>query len=1132
MGKVPDYLDRAKELGMPALAITDHGTMYGAIEFYKEAKKRGIKPIIGCECYIAPRTLYDKEARVDIKPYHLVILAKNNIGYKNLMKLVTIAHIDGYYYKPRIDKKTLRKYSEGLIGLSACLNGEPSRNIVSGDYEKAKKSALEYQEIFGKDNYYLELQDQPNLADQKVANDGLKRISNETGIGLVVTNDIHYVYEDDAEAQDILLCVQMGKTVADENRMKMSTNNSMRTYEDLIKAFPDVPEAFENTIKISEMCDLELDLGGILIPDYPVPDGETVETYLLKLVDKGIAKRYPERTKELEDRLSYELSVIKKMHYEGYFLIVQDYVNWAKAQGIVVGPGRGSAAGSVVAYALGIVDLEPMQYDLLFERFLNPDRISMPDVDMDFADDRRHEVITYVTEKYGQDHVAQIITFGTMKARNAIRDVGRALGMAYGDVDKVAKMVPEVLNIKLKDAIETGPELKKAYHDSQEVKHLLDLAMKLEGVARHSSTHACAVVISPKPLVQYSPLQKATKGDIAINTQYEMHAIEELGLLKMDFLGLSNLTTIKNAMRIIKKVYGKDVDLYSIPMDDSKTYKMLSRGETTGVFQLESAGMKRYIKELKPTVFEDIIAMVALYRPGPMENIPDFIARKHGKKKIHYDHPLLENALKNTYGIIVYQEQVMQVSKDMAGFTGGEADTLRKAMGKKIASLMKEMRVKFIDGSIRNGVDKKIAEKVYNDFETFAQYAFNKSHSACYALISYWTAYLKAYFPAAFMAALMTSDYGNMDRITIEIDECQRMGIEVLPPDVNESFAEFGVVKESGAIRFGLMAVKNVGKGPIEAILKARDEGGKFVSIEDFARRVHTSEVNKKMLEALIKCGAMDAFGDRGTLLSNLERILLFSSKSQGNAANGQIDLFGGQGLEMPPLKLEPEIVKLTTREKLNWEKELLGIYLSEHPINEFKEVLMKNNVTTISTLTEDMNNHPVRIGGIVITLQKILTRQKQTMYFAGFEDHTAKVELIIFPKVIEETANIWEIGKPLIVKGKISTKDGQVKVIVEKALILEGSNMMNEDIKVVDPLISQSVKMGDDGIVNIFIPRGTVSEALNDIKYKLAANLGDTGVVIFVPNGVTGPKKVKLPFGINYTDKLADSIRKRLHEN
>lgn len=1132
MGKIPDYLERAQELGMKSLAITDHGVMYGAIEFYKEAKKRGIKPIIGCECYIAPRSLEQKEGRLDTRPHHIVLLAKNNIGYENLLKLVTIAHVDGYYYKPRIDKKVLRQYSEGLVALSACLHGEVADLIVKGESEKAKQAALEYQEIFGKDNFYLELQDHPSIPEQQIANKGLKKIAKETGIGLVVTNDVHYVNKDDAEAQDILLCVQMGKTVADEDRMKMTADNSMRNFEELSASFSDVPEAFENTVKIAEMCNIEIEIGKILLPDYPIPEGETVESYFRKLVYEGVAKRYLKKSTELEERVEYELSVIEKMGFAGYFLIVQDYVNWAKNQGIVVGPGRGSAAGSVVAYALGIVDLEPMQYDLLFERFLNPDRISMPDVDMDFADDRRQEVIAYVTEKYGQDRVAMIITFGTMKAKNAIRDVGRALGMMYAEVDRVAKMVPETIGIKLKEAIEVSPELKAAYKDEPAVTHLINLAMKLEGVARHSSTHACAVVISPSPLVEYSPLQRATKGDIAINTQYEMHAIEDLGLLKMDFLGLSNLTVIKNAMRIVKKINDIDIDIYSIPIDDKKAYQLLAKGQTTGVFQLESAGMKRYIKELKPTVFEDIIAMVALYRPGPMENIPEFIARKHGKKAIKYQHPKMEDALKNTYGITVYQEQVMQISKDLAGFTGGQADTLRKAIGKKISAMLKQMRGEFVEGAKKtNNVPEKLANEIFDGWEAFASYAFNKSHAACYALIAYWTAYLKAHYPAAFMAALLTSDYGNMDRIAIEIAECQRMGIEVLPPDVNESFAEFGVVKETGKIRFGLMAIKNVGMGPINAILAAREDGGKFKSIDDFARRVNTADVNKKMLEALIKSGAMDSIGDRGTLLENMERILTFSTKSQSSAANGQIDLFGGKGIEMPPLKLEPALKKLSTREKLAWEKELLGIYVSEHPMNEYRELLFKLNATPIAEITEEMNDRMVKIAGVITTIHKIQTRKKENMIFAGLEDSTGSTEIIVFPKSLSENQEMWNPGNVLLIKGKVSTKDNQIKIILEKAREVS-DDMVDEDFQITDPLISQSVKIDNDGTVNIYIPRGTSAVALNDLKITLATNKGENPVYVYVPNGPSGPKKVKLPFGIKYNDKLGKLICKRLSDS
>jgi len=883
------------------------------------------------------------------------------------------------------------------------------------------------------------------------------------------------------------------------------------------------------------MCNLELDLGGILIPDFPVPDGFTLRTYLEKLVDQGIKERYETISPEIKDRIKYELSVIEKMAYEGYFLIVADYVNWAKDNGIVVGPGRGSGAGSIIAYALKIVDIDPIKYDLLFERFLNPDRISMPDFDIDFADDRRHEVIKYVTEKYGQDHVAQIITFGTMAARNAIRDVGRVLGISYAEVDKIAKSIPEKMN--LGEAIINSPELSAYTRENDSYRKLINLATKLEGVARHSSTHAAGVVISKEPLVQYAPLQKATKGELAINTQYDMGSLESIGLLKMDFLGLSNLTIIKNTMRIVKKVYGEEIDIYSIPMDDKKTFSLLSKGDTTGVFQLESAGMKRYIKELKPTAFEDIIAMVALYRPGPMQFIDDFISRKHGRKKIHYDHPLMESALDNTYGIIVYQEQLMQVAKDMAGFSGGDADTLRKAMGKKIADLMKKMREKFISGSVKNGVDEKVAIKIFNDFENFAQYAFNKSHASCYALISYWTAYLKAHYPAPFMAALLTSDYGNSDRIAIEIAECQRMNIEVLPPDVNESFSEFGVVKDTSRIRFGLSAVKNVGMGVIEAILDARKEGGKFATIEDFARRVRAGELNKKVIESLIKCGAFDSLGDRQTLLFNMEKILNFASLAQGHAANGQIDLFGGAGVSLPPLNLEKPGQELTTREKLNWEKELLGIYVCEHPTTEFRNVFLRAGANPISSINETMSNKNVLVGGVVTIVQKIQTRTKESMYFVTLEDTSGQIELIVFPKTIKQYPDIWEVGKLLIVSGRVNTKDSQgnqnnqIKIIIEKAKELE-ENLKETEIKITDPLITQSVKQEHDGTISIYIPRGTSAEALNDIKRQLALNKGEFPVVVYVPNGESGPKKVRLPFGINYTTTLAEDICKRITAN
>ena len=901
MCKLPQLLDKAKEYGMQACAITDHGVMYGVIDFYKEAKKRDIKPIIGCEMYIAPRKMTDKEGKIDTKPNHLVLLVKNKTGYKNLMKLSTEAHLKGYYYKPRIDKEILAEYSEGLIALSGCLQGDIVSRLREGNEKKAVESLKYYKDTFG-DDFYLEMQHHPGWDDQEKANKLLRKFAKKYDISLVATKDVHYVEKDDREAHDALLCIQTGKTIDDEDRMKMDGDISFVSPAEITEYFKDVPEAIENTVKIAEKCNVEIELGKILIPKFDVPKSETLTSYLKKLTEEGLKKKYGKITSEIRERADFEMSVIEKMGYESYFLIVWDFVNWAKDQGIIVGPGRGSAAGSVVSYALNITELEPLQFDLLFERFLNPDRISMPDIDMDFADDRRHEVIEYVAEKYGKDHVAQIITFGTMAARNAIRDTGRVLGIPYAEVDKIAKLIPQFSN--LDDAIKNVSELRLFYNSDEKIKKLIDIAKRLEGVARHSSTHAAGVVISPEPLVNYTPLQKAAKGDIATNTQYSMWPLEDIGILKMDFLGLANLTVLKNALRIIKKVYGKDIKIEEIKLNDKKTFALLAKGETTGVFQLESAGMKRYIKALKPTVFEDIVAMVALYRPGPMQFIDDFIARKQGKKKVIYTHPLMKEALKNTYGIVIYQEQVMQIAKEMAGFTGGEADTLRKAMGKKIARMMKKMRVKFIEGSAVNGVKKQVAEKVFDDFEKFAQYGFVKAHAACYALIAYWTAYLKAHYPQPFMAALMTSDYSNIDRIAIEIDECRKMGIEVLPPNVNESYSGFAVMKDTGKIRFGLAAIKNVGTGIIAATLDAREKGGKFRSIEDFCKRVDAREINKKVIESLIKAGAMEDFGDRATLLYNMEKILGFAQAVQKDEKNGQIDLFGGKGIEMPGLKL------------------------------------------------------------------------------------------------------------------------------------------------------------------------------------------------------------------------------------
>ncbi|MDD3481135.1 MAG: DNA polymerase III subunit alpha [Patescibacteria group bacterium] len=1130
MCKIPQLLDRAKEYGMPAVAITDHGTMYGAIEFLKEARERGIKPIIGCEMYVAPRGMTDKTPKIDANPGHLVLLVKNKKGYENLIKMVTEAHLTGYYYKPRIDKELLSNHAEGLVAMSSCMHGELASALLDGNEKKAEEVYQYYHDLFG-DDYYVEIQYNPGLTEQDEANRLLINFARKHKAKLVASKDVHYVDKDDREAHDVLLCVQTGKMVDDENRMKFESDQSFVAPKEMIEYFKGIsaPDAIENTVSIAEKCTFSEefrlpweDEQKVLIPSFEIPKGfKSKKAYLEKLVATGLKKRYGKVTKEMKGRAAYELEVVERMKYEDYFLIVADFINWAKDHDILVGPGRGSAAGSIVAYTLGITDLDPLQFDLLFERFLNPDRISMPDIDMDFPDDRRGEVIEYVVEKYGKERVAQIITFGTMAARNAVRDTGRVIGMSYADVDEVAKSIPA--GIPLHDAVKEVPELAGFYRQGGDYKRLLDLATRLEGVARHSSTHAAGVVISKEDLICYTPLQKAVKGDLSWQTQYEMHAIEDLGLLKMDFLGLKNLTILKNALRIIKKVHGEEVDLYTLPMDDKKTYEILSKAETTGVFQLESGGMKRYIKELKPSTFEDIVAMVALYRPGPMDYIQDFIDRKHGKKEITYLHPKMESALANTYGITVYQEQVMQLSKDLAGFTGGQADNLRKAIGKKIATLLKKMRGEFVEGCEKNGIDKKLADKIFDDWEAFARYAFNKSHAACYAQIAYWTAYLKAHYPSAFMAALMTSDYGDTERIAIEVSEAQAMGIEVLGPDVNESFAEFGVVADTGQIRYGLTAVKNVGSGIVNAILKAREKGGEFKSIEDFLTRVDAGEINKKVMEALIKAGAFDNLGDRSTLLYNLEQLLNFAQKVQKGAAAGQMGLFGEVQKSQVAFSLsltEPE-EPLTSEEKLDFERELLGIYFSEHPLDAHEEKIKSyKEVARIVEISPHDANKTVRIIGVVTNIHKILTRKNDPMAFVAFEDKTGTTELIVFPNSLEKYQPLIIEGRVLYVKGKVNNKDNQLKVLVDSI----------EDFRTKEP--------GEEGeastnfvhvdkaanLATIFVPDNVTDTDLTALKTLLATHKGDTETHVILP-GDPKPQKVKMPFGIDFSNGITDDI-------
>ncbi len=1149
--KIPQLIDRVEALGQSSVAITDHGTLSGSIEFYKLCRARGIKPIIGLETYVAPRKHTDKNSAEDRNPYHLTLLAKNNQGYKNLMKLSTIASLDGFYYKPRVDHDLLEKYSEGLIVLSGCLGGELGKLISNDQLEQATDLAGWYLGVFGKENYYLELQPHIDWAPQKKLNAGLMKISKELSIDVVVTGDCHYSTEADHYPHDILLCVQTGSNVNDANRMKLDMDLSVQPGSYFLDRFKDNTEALSNTVKIANMCNIEIELGKILIPTFPgVPKGETEKSYLRKLVYQGAADRYASMSsakaedlteavvskkldKKVLDRIEYELKVIGEMGYEGYMLIVSDLINWSKSQGIVCGPGRGSAAGSIIAYCTKITEIDPIRYGLLFERFLNPDRISMPDIDMDYADDRRAEVIAYATQKYGQDRVAQIITFGVMAARNAVRDTGRVLGVPYSEVDAIAKAVPPPVqgrHIPLKSSIEESPELKAIYNASPKNKEIIDIAIQLEGTIRNAGTHAAGVVIAPEPLVEYTPLTRASKGGVA--TQYSMNPIEDLGLLKFDFLGLSNLTVIKNALRIIKRVYKKDIVITDIPIDDESTFKLLSNGDTTGVFQLESAGMKRYLRDLKPDKFEDIIAMVSLYRPGPMQWIEDFINRKHRPELVTYGHPKMESALKETYGIIVYQEQVMQIAKDLSGFTGGQADTLRKGIGKKNPEVIAKMKNEFIDGAIKTSdADSKFVHDLWKGLEDFAAYSFNKSHAACYALISVQTAYLKSHYPSAFMAALLTSDHENLERIAIEVAECRKMGIEVLPPDINESFMEFAVVPETENIRFGLGAVKNVGQGPIEKIIEARDDGGQFKSIEDFAQRVDATVVNKKVMESLVKCGAFDSMGDRDTLLFNVDKITSYASRVQKNALSGQIDIFGSLNLheQVPSISMDKPNHKIDPRQHLIWEKELLGLYVSTHPLSDFKNYL-QHKTNSIKDYKKSDDGKIITIGGIITSARKIYTKKNDPMAFAQLETLDGDVELIVFPRVYAKYEDLWVADNVLEIEGKINAKDrdgnstDELKIFADKAKILNAETARMWLKPKAEPEASTTPKTdSEEAALSIDLESIGDTDTLMKIKQLLDNNPGKTIVTLTFK---ATNQKMRLPRGVNMDSSVLEDLK------
>ena len=1030
LAKIDDLVNRVKELQMHAVAVTDHGNLYGAIEFYEKAKAAGIKPILGVEAYIEPEGPTPTEKRY----YHLILLAKNNTGWKNLIKLVTRANLENFYYKPRMKKEWLEERGEGLICLSACLTGEVSQLILNHRLAEAEALALEYNKIFGPGNYFLEIGYHPNIKEVAYVNEELIKLSRKTGIGLVATQDIHYVQKEDAKYHDILLAVQTGSKLDDPDRLTLKSDDfSITSPEEMIEAFRQTPEAITNTVVIADQCDVQIELGKILLPKFNLPNGKDSNDFLRELVLKNAPARYSEITDRIKNRIEYELSIVKKTGFADYFLIVADMVNWAKDRKIVVGPGRGSAAGSIISYILRITDIDPIKYELIFERFLNPDRNQMPDIDLDLSDIRRDEVMGYLREKYGDKHVAQIITFGTMAARAAIRDVGRAMGINYGFCDQLAKLIP--FNVNIDGALKI-PEVANFYKNNPDAKRILDAARHFEGVARHVSVHACGTVIAPEKITNFAPLQRAPQDPNTIITQFEMHSIEDLGLLKMDLLGLKTLTIIEETIRLVKDLTGEIIEINNIPLDDEKTFALLQHPDTVGVFQLESSGMQRYLKELKPTELEDIIAMVSLYRPGPMELIPSYIARKHGREKISYLHPRLEPILKNTYGIGIYQEQMMKIASDLAGYTLSEADTLRKAIGKKIKSLLDEQEEKLISGMVKNGIDQRTAKKIWELFPPFARYGFNRSHAACYAMIAYRTAYLKANYPIEFMTALLNADSGDTDRISFLVREAKKMKIEVLPPDINKSAASF--TPDRGNIRFGLTAIKNVGKNIVQAIIDERERGGPFESFVSFIKRVLHKDLNKKSLESLAKCGALDSLGiERKAIIDNIDQIIKFVSALKKNQNNSQGGLFGDV-VSKNALNLKCD-APATSKERLNWEKELLGLYISDHPLNQYKELLAQTKITPIAEILKSGADRSGSLGiaGILSNIKHIVTKKGDPMIFAKVQDLSGIIEILVFSDVLKQNSKLWEENSLIRASGRLTERNGELKMVCQTASAL-----------------------------------------------------------------------------------------------
>jgi DNA polymerase III subunit alpha len=1096
--RIPALMARAGELGMGSMAITDHGVMYGVIDFYKAAIKNGIKPILGCEVYTAKRTRFDKQPGIDADQGHLVLLARDNEGYRNLMKIVSAGFTEGFYYKPRIDTEILRRYSKGITALSACLSGDVPSAILEGDYTKAKKQALTFNEIFGQGYFYLELQSN-GIEEQNLVNQNLIKLSKETGIPLVATNDAHYLRREDARAHEVLLCIQTGRKITDEDRMKFSTDDFyIKSSEEMTAAFKNVPEAIENTVKIAESCNVELEFNKLHLPQFDVPDSREPYEYLHSLCTEGLERLFAETSVDTvyHERLEFELQVIKQMGYVDYFLIVWDFIKYSKDNGIMVGPGRGSAAGSLAAYCLGITGIDPLKYNLLFERFLNPERISMPDIDIDFCYERRQEVIDYVVRKYGKDRVAQIITFGTMAARAAIRDVGRALDIPYGDVDLVAKMIPFQTGMNIDKALELNPELKMKYEDEDKIKELIDTARLLEGMPRHASTHAAGVVISKEPITEYVPLQK---NDESVTTQFTMGLLEELGLLKMDFLGLRTLTVIRDAVSLIYKNYGVKINIEKLNMEDADVYGMIGSGKTAGIFQLESTGMTQFMKDLQPASLEDIIAGISLYRPGPMDSIPKYIKNKNFPGEVEYEHPLLESILDVTYGCMVYQEQVMQIVRELGGYSYGRSDLVRRAMSKKKHEVMQKERQNFIhgildedgkvlvNGAIRNGVDEKSANRIFDQMMDFASYAFNKSHAAAYAVVAYQTAWLKYYYPVEFMAASLNSFLGSSDKVSQYVHECKQMGIEVLPPDVNESDVKFTVI--NGKIRFGMAAVKNVGENAVGELITERNEKGKFRSFSDFCERIGNRDINKRCVESLIKCGAFDSFGIfRSRMMAVYEKLLDGVQQSRKSKVEGQLSLFEipGEVHSMKPEESFPELNEFPSKMLLAMEKEMLGLYVSGHPLMEFEQEILEQTTINSSDLgdvsesAESMDGviasggksitdgMLVTVGGIIAEKKTKTTKSNNLMAFLTLEDLYGSMEVIVFPTILSRNAGLLVVENVVFIDGRISIKEEEqpkiiceaVRPIKKKENTVKGSNGQGEKIYILTGESIDSKKM------------------------------------------------------------------------